>query len=490
MGCCQSEEEIPANFTEEVNLAHFDLICAIGRGAYGKVKLVCHKQSKIQYALKYIDKQQCISQKAVDYIIQERNLLEDIHCPFVCNLRYSFQDDENMFMVMDMKLGGDLRYALTRKGKMKEDAAKFIFAELCLGIIYLHSKKVVHRDLKPENILLDEHGHACLTDFNIATYFKNTKLMHAIAGSLSYMAPEILDKEKKGYDQTIDWWSLGIVLYEMLFGKVLVVIPLKERNLVLLFQRPFRGKTDNELEDLIRKAIFTIPVEPLISEECADIIKRLLIKPYTNRLGSKDTGGDLEITGHAWLKGYDWTQLENLEVTPIYVPDAKKLNVDETIELEELLFSDKQLKAKPRKIEKRSSTKPTESKTPLSPLEKISSKFKLFDFTKLPEQCKVRKRSAAWDEKLSKIQQHSTSRVSLASNISDLYETRSQYVLFEPDAMTIRSAKSVQSSLSSLNSVSDAKNTKHAMPEIPLHFKKNTEYDESVDMAISQASRE
>ncbi|KAI8610862.1 serine/threonine-protein kinase 32A [Chytriomyces sp. MP71] len=149
--CCSREEELQADFSQDVNLAHFELVKEIGKGAFGKVKIVKHKQTGKEYALKYIAKDLCVEKKAINSIILERVMLEDIHCPFVCNLRYAFQDDEYLFMVIDLKPGGDLRYLIGRVGALKEDIAKFMIAEVMLGIMYLHSRRVVHKDIKPEN---------------------------------------------------------------------------------------------------------------------------------------------------------------------------------------------------------------------------------------------------------------------------------------------------------------------------------------------------
>lgn len=113
--------------------------------------MVQHKGNQQIYALKYINKAKCIKMRAVENIIQERRLLEEVECPFVCNLRYAFQDDENLFMVLDLMLGGDLRFHLDRMGMMKEDMVRFYTAEVACGLAYLHSRRIVHRDLKPDN---------------------------------------------------------------------------------------------------------------------------------------------------------------------------------------------------------------------------------------------------------------------------------------------------------------------------------------------------
>lgn len=206
--CCKPEA---IDFEGEVNLFHFYLLRSVGKGAFGKVRVVQHKHTKTLFALKYINKQKCVKMKAVANIVQERRLLEEIDHPFVVNLRYAFQDDENCFFVLDLMLGGDLRFHLDRAGAMSEEIVRFYVAEIALAIDYLHSKRIVHRDLKPDNILLDEKGHAHITDFNIAVHFSDRRLLTGVAGSMAYMAPEILTK--RGYSAPVDFWSLGILAY-------------------------------------------------------------------------------------------------------------------------------------------------------------------------------------------------------------------------------------------------------------------------------------
>ncbi|GAA5827013.1 hypothetical protein JCM10212_005324, partial [Sporobolomyces blumeae] len=189
-------------------------------------------------------------------IIQERRLLEEIDSPFVCNMRFAFQDDENLFMVLDLMLGGDLRFHLDRLGTIKEDAVRFYVAEMALALGDLHKRGIVHRDIKPDNILLDEKGHAHLTDFNIAVHFTERRALTSVAGSMAYMAPEVLSK--RGYFSTVDWWSLGVVAYELLFGK-----------------RPYRGKTNSTLTEAILHDPIRFPdnVHDVVSPEGLDCIK-------------------------------------------------------------------------------------------------------------------------------------------------------------------------------------------------------------------------
>lgn len=130
-----------------VELSHFHLLRSVGKGAFGKVRVVQHKKTKEIYALKYINKAKCIRMRAVENIIQERRLLEEVEFSLICNLRYAFQDDENLFMVLDLMLGGDLRFHLERAGPMKEDVVRFYVAELALALNALHSRRVIHRQV-------------------------------------------------------------------------------------------------------------------------------------------------------------------------------------------------------------------------------------------------------------------------------------------------------------------------------------------------------
>ncbi|EST04564.1 Protein kinase domain protein [Kalmanozyma brasiliensis GHG001] len=324
--CCKPEV---IDFDGPVDLYHFYLLRAVGKGAFGKVRVVQHKQTKDLYALKYINKAKCIKMRAVSNIIQERRLLEEIDSPFVCNLRYAFQDDENMFMVLDLMLGGDLRFHLDRTGNMSENVVRFYVAELALGLDYLHRLQIVHRDLKPDNVLLDEKGHAHLTDFNIAVHFSPRRPLTSIAGSMAYMAPEVLTK--RGYLSSVDWWSLGVVAYELLFGR-----------------RPFRGKTNSALTHSILNDRCTFPenVETIVSRETVSCIKSLLERDPRKRLGCRS--GIDEFKTHPWFASLDWPAMEAKTVTPPFEPDSKKANFDATHELEELLLEDNPLKAKKR----------------------------------------------------------------------------------------------------------------------------------------------
>ncbi|EIN10012.1 kinase-like protein [Punctularia strigosozonata HHB-11173 SS5] len=350
MGSCMSGQ---VDFDGEVNLYHFDLHKAVGRGAFGKVRVVEHKRTKKLYALKYIDKARCIRQKAVANIIQERRLLEEIDHPFVVNMRYAFQDDENCFFVLDLMLGGDLRFHLERKGPFPEEVVRFWVAELSQALEYLHRQRIMHRDIKPDNILLDAAGHAHFTDFNIAIHYSEKRMHTSVAGSMAYMAPEVVDSTgalaggRKGYTWCVDWWSLGVTAYELLFQR-----------------RPFDGRTAEKMKSSILRDPIRFPIldggmvgvsrrdapPNVVSQEGASALRQFLERDPKKRLGCRPHGqGISDIEQHPWFRSIDWDQVNNKALTPPFTPDQKKPNFDVTHELDEFLMVEKPLTHTKRK---------------------------------------------------------------------------------------------------------------------------------------------
>jgi len=257
-------------------------------------------------------------------------------------------------------LGGDLRFHLERLGSLPEETVRFYVAELSSAIAFLHEKRIIHRDLKPDNILLDERGHAHITDFNIAVHYSDRRLLTGVAGSMAYMAPEVL--AKKGYTYTIDWWSLGVCAYELIFGR-----------------RPFRGKTNSDLTHSITREHLKFPddAESKCSREGMQALKALLDRDSTRRLGCRPNGEGIEdVKRHPWFKSINWDKLESKELDSPFVPDPKKANFDATHELEELLLEDNPLKARKRNPNQDINTLSAEYR-------QMEEQFTTYDFQKM-----------------------------------------------------------------------------------------------------------
>ncbi|KAI8850657.1 kinase-like domain-containing protein [Chytridium lagenaria] len=322
----------------EVDLRQFNLLRCVGKGAFGKVRIVEKRDTRKLYALKYINKQQCVRMRAIQNIFRERAILEELSHPYIVNLRYAFQDDDNMFMVLDLMMGGDLRYHLDRIGGFREDAVRIMATELSSALNYLHKSKIVHRDLKPDNrvillflffrhtnlTIIFQHCREIRWPKRIKIAFRNTRIH----------GPEIFGDS--GYLWQVDWWSLGVCLYECLYGK-----------------RPFRGNSNEALTNAIRKQTLTLPDANYVtrqtvglSNEGANFIRGLLDRNVERRLGSM---GFESIRGHPWISGFDWERVERKDMNPLFVPEPNRSNFDASYDLEELLLEENPLKYKPRK---------------------------------------------------------------------------------------------------------------------------------------------
>ncbi|KAG0340527.1 hypothetical protein BG004_006363, partial [Podila humilis] len=221
-----------------------------------QVRVVERRETGKMYALKYISKAQVIKMDAVRNILRERQILERLDHVFLVNMRFAFQDDEYMYMCMDLMMGGDLRFHTNRKS-FGEDVVRFWIAEMCSAINHLHSLGIVHRDIKPDNILLDANGHAHLTDFNIGCKLTEEKpILTSQSGTVAYMAPEVF--KGTGYGTSVDWWALGVVFYECIYG-----------------QRPFRTENVADLKIAIGNHTVEYPSKENVSRECISLIQEV-----------------------------------------------------------------------------------------------------------------------------------------------------------------------------------------------------------------------
>ena len=289
-------------------------------------------------------------------------MLENLNHPFLCNLRYSFQDVEYLYLVVDLMNGGDLRFHISRK-TFSEECIRFWMSELACALRYIHEQGIVHRDVKPDNILLDLEGHVHLADFNVASDFKPNKLLTSKSGTLAYLAPEAF--RGPGYLSEVDWWSLGVTFYECVYGK-----------------RPFEGKTHDELVDNICAAKAKWHVcKPPVSMPCLHAMTALLEKDTRKRIGA--TGFDT-FTGHHFFDPLNFENLEKKLVPPIFIPSSEKTNFDATYDLEELLLEEAPLEARARKQKPRAELRQDATTKEIREDElhrMIETMFEPFDYT-------------------------------------------------------------------------------------------------------------
>ncbi|KAI9478503.1 MAG: kinase-like domain-containing protein [Benjaminiella poitrasii] len=281
-----------------VNRNDFHQICVLGRGAFGKVYLVKHERSKELYAMKVLRKASLVvhGQQAIQ-AKTERQILEEVRHPFIVKLCYAFQTPIELHMILDYAVGGELFRHLDQEGMFEERTAVFYAAELVLALEHLHSLGIVYRDLKPENCLLDIGGHILLTDFGLSKVAVDGKT-NTICGTAEYMAPEILMGLE--YDMTVDWWSLGILIYDMITGSP----PFSSNN---------RQKT---IDSILKKKI---PMPYYLTFDAKDLLSKLLRKNPNARLGSKPKKADA-IRRHRFFRNIDWEALLRREITPPIIP--------------------------------------------------------------------------------------------------------------------------------------------------------------------------
>ncbi|CAJ1326793.1 unnamed protein product [Effrenium voratum] len=282
-------------------LDDFESLRVLGKGSYGKVFLVRHKDSGSEklYAMKMLRKEHVLNRNQVEHTKTERNVLEHVSHPFIVSLHYAFQTPKKLYLVLDYCPGGELFFHLSRAGRFSEGRTRFYICELLLALEYLHSLNIIFRDLKPENVLLDAEGHAKLTDFGLSKEgICDNFSARTMCGTPEYLAPELLDS--KGHGRAVDWYSLGALAYEMLTG--LPPYYTQDRN--LLFER-------------IRRAALSYP--QYISPVAKSLLQSLLERQPEKRLGGGPHDG-VEIRSHSFFSSVDWEAIYQRLVTPPFKP--------------------------------------------------------------------------------------------------------------------------------------------------------------------------
>merc|ERR1719433_1575910 len=320
---------------KKYKITDFDCVKTIGRGAFGEVRVVRKKEDNKVYALKMMRKKEMIAKKQVTHIRAERNLLAAADNTWLVKLHFSFQDDTFLYLVMEYCAGGDLMTILMRDDILTETSTRFYMSELAMAINSVHDLKFVHRDLKPDNVLIANNGHVKLSDFGLAKgfaskeeeyisqyqktpvdqlkepekkteskgrkdkskYKRDRKLMFSTVGTPDYIAPEVFSQ--KGYGPEVDWWSLGVIMYECLVGypPFYAEEPLQTCRKIVNYKRTLK-----------------IPPEASLSREATDIIRKLICSSK-NRL--KFQG----IVNHPFFRATQWDNLINTK--PPFIPNVK-----------------------------------------------------------------------------------------------------------------------------------------------------------------------
>jgi serum/glucocorticoid-regulated kinase 2 len=252
----KNTEVIISGDGSKINQNSFEILKALGKGAFGKVFLVEKKDDKTLYALKVISKLDIIKRNFFENLKAEKKIMERVKNPFVVNLDYCFASPSYVFFAMKFKQGGELYHHLRKMERFPEPTAKFYAAQILQGLAYLHSVNIMYRDLKPENILIDENGNACLADFGISKILDGKDTTMSFVGTPEYVAPEII--LRKGHNKCVDIWCFGVLLYEMVFGTP-----------------PFHNKNQNTMLNWIIKLEPTFPKTIKVSPELQDLILRV-----------------------------------------------------------------------------------------------------------------------------------------------------------------------------------------------------------------------
>ncbi|XP_063705272.1 ribosomal protein S6 kinase alpha-5-like [Culicoides brevitarsis] len=296
--------------SDKVGLKDFDVLKVLGTGAYGKVFLVRKKngcdQGKL-YAMKVIKKAAIIQKKkTAEHIRAERQVLEAVRkCPFLITMHYAFQTESKLHLVLDYMNGGELFTHLFQREQFSEDEVRVYVAEIVLALEQLHKLGIIYRDIKLENILLDRDGHIVITDFGLSKELTpdTNGRAHSFCGTLEYMAPEVVKQNQNGHDIAVDWWSVGVLTYELLTGASPFTIE-GERN------------TQSEVSKRILK---TDPPLRGMSNDVRDFIQKLLVKDPRKRLGGNGPDAT-EIKSHAFFDKINWRKLEQRKIAAPFVP--------------------------------------------------------------------------------------------------------------------------------------------------------------------------
>ena len=309
----------------KIKIKDYEQLKTVGLGSYGRVRLCKHKKTGDTFVMKILKKNEIIKQKQVDHVYSEFNILVSLKHPFIVQLLgYNFDDPKYVYFILEYIQGGELFTLLRTKRTFPIPQARFYIAHIITIFEYLHSKNIVYRDLKPENILINKNGYLKLTDFGFAKQLENEKT-YTLCGTPEYLAPGII--LNKGHGKAVDWWTLGILLYEMLVG----IDPFSDDEPMKTYQKILKGK---------------INFPKTINKDAKSLIKHLLTQDTSKRFGCLKSGVK-DILNHRFFEGFDWKNFVYLSMPAPYLPNIK--SDDDTSNFEKYPESDGEIPAVDKK---------------------------------------------------------------------------------------------------------------------------------------------
>lgn len=290
-------------FFSNLNLSDFNIIDTLGVGGFGRVELVQLKSDEIKtFAMKILKKRHIVDTRQQEHIRSEKLIMQEAHSDFIVRLYRTFKDSKYLYMLMEACLGGELWTILRDRGNFDDSTTRFYTACVVEAFAYLHSKGIIYRDLKPENLILDHRGYAKLVDFGFAKKIGFGKKTWTFCGTPEYVAPEII--LNKGHDISADYWSLGILMYELLTGSP-----------------PFSGPDPMKTYNIILRGIDMIEFPKKITKNAANLIKKLCRDTPSERLGNLKNGVK-DIQKHKWFEGFNWDGLRKGTLMPPIIPNV------------------------------------------------------------------------------------------------------------------------------------------------------------------------
>lgn len=289
----------PMEMCANCSIDDFELLDMLGTGTFGHVRLGKHKATGKHFAIKVQKKHDVIRLKQVEHVLSEKKILGMMNHPFIVRMPVAFQDSKNLYMVLELVIGGEIFSHLRKAGRFSNETSRIYASQLVLAICYLHERDIVYRDLKPENLLLDEKGFLKITDFGFAKEVADRTW--TLCGTPEYLAPEII--QSKGHGKAVDWWALGVLIYEMLAGYP----PFYDENQFQIYQKILLGKVEYPRH---------------FDANAKDLIRKLLQPDRSKRIGNLRGGAD-DIRKHKWFKGLDWEAVLRSEINPPILPELR-----------------------------------------------------------------------------------------------------------------------------------------------------------------------